>query len=49
MNSDLFTLKLVQCACVVKDAVKSSFECLSVVHHTCGKHSVGVADGEMIK
>ena len=37
------------CACVVKDAVKCSFECLSVVHHTCGIHSVGVGDGEMIK
>ena len=37
------------CACVVKDAVKCSFECLSVVHHTCRIHSVGVEDGEMIK
>ena len=37
------------CACVVKDAVKCSFECLSVVHHSCRKHSVGVGDGEMIK
>ena len=37
------------CACVVKDAVKCSFECLSVVHHTCRIHSVGVGDGEMIK
>ena len=37
------------CACVVKDAVKCSFECLSVVHHTCCIHSVGVGDEEMIK
>ena len=37
------------CACVVKDAVKCSFECLSVVHHTCRIHSVGVGDGEIIK
>ena len=37
------------CACVVKDAVKCSFECLSVVHHTCRIHSVGVGHGEMIK
>ena len=37
------------CACVVKDAVKCSFECLSVVHHTCRIHSVGIGDGEMIK
>ena len=37
------------CACVVKDTVKCSFECLSVVHHTCRIHSVGVGDGEMIK
>ena len=28
------------CARVVKDAVKCSFECVSVVHHTCRKHSV---------
>ena len=37
------------CACVVRDAVKCSFECLRVVHHTCCKHSVGVEDGEIIK
>ena len=37
------------CTCVVKDAVKCSFECLSVVNHTCRKHSVGVGDGEIIK
>ena len=36
-------------ACVVKDAVKCSFEYLSVVHHSCCKHSVGVGDEEMIK
>ena len=35
--------------CVVKDAVKCSFECLSVVHHTCRKHGLGVGDGEIIK
>ena len=23
------------CSCVVRDGVKCSFECLSVVHHTC--------------
>ena len=32
------------CTCVVKDALKCSFEYLSVVHHTCHKHSVGVRD-----
>ena len=37
------------CACVVKDAVKCSFECLSVAHHTCLIQRVGVGDGEMIK
>ena len=37
------------CACVVKDAVNCSFESLSVVPHTCPKHSVGVEDGEIIK
>ena len=36
-------------SCVVKDAVKCSFECLSVVHHTCRKHSLGVGDGGIIK
>ena len=37
------------CACVVKDAVKCNFECLSVVYHTCRKHTLGVSDGEIIK
>ena len=37
------------CACVVKDAVKCSFECLSVVHHTCRKHNSGVGDEEITK
>ena len=37
------------CVCVVNDAVKCSFERLSVVHHTCRIQSVAVGDGEMIK
>ena len=43
------TVYIESCACVANDAVKCSFECLSVVHHTCRIHSVGVGDGEMIK